>query len=392
MSKYWVNKVLRIIWTYVIMTLLLFSSRDTWLSYYNRTVMYISHILLLGLLLLMTVYKRKINLNTMKIVLILFFLVLSSMLFNLDLSGYSMFSVLLIALFIEENYEFENFFRRFEQIIFLFTVISLIATAIWCVIPGIDWNLIKIVSNEAVPWKFRLYGIFREPAMFCIYLGLGLAECLFVQNKKNYLKVMIYFIATLLTGSTTGYISVAFLLVCFILFEEHNVKWKILFFIVVLFVGVISVNNGLVEYFVSKIATTGANAASSNSRYYSIICGALVGMKYPIFGAGAIKSEEAFNNVMSYFSKEYFCWANMVTYLWASFGCFFIYLFLRGIGSALPNKKKIVSICWLVFVVLLLCGETMTYSSVMYIFMLYGFDRVPLGKVKIKSDGIRRRI
>ena len=392
MNKCLVYKTSKIIWTYVIMILLLFSSRDTWLSYYNGVVMYISQVLLLGMLLFMAAYKRKIHLNTLKIVLILFLLVLCSMFVNLDLSGYSMFIVLSIALFLEENYEFIEFFDRFEHVIFMFTAISLIFTAIWCFFPNMNWNLIKIVPNEAVPWKFRLYGIFREPAMFCIYLGLGLAKCLFVQKTKNYLKVMIYLIATLLTGSTTGYISAVFLVVCFMLFGEHGIRWKILFFAVALFIGAIAVNNGLIEYFTSKIATTGANAASSNSRYYSIICGALVGMKYPIFGAGAIKSEGVFNNVLSHFSKEYFCWANMVTYLWASFGCFFIYLFLRGIGTALPNKKKIVNICWLVFVVLLLCGETMTYSSVMYIFMLYGFDRVPLGKVKIKSDGIRRCI
>ena len=392
MNKRLINRELKIIWTYVIMILLLFSSKDTWLSYHNGTVMYISQILLFGILLLMNVYERKIDMNTLKIVLMLFILVLASMLFNFDLSGYSMFVILSIALFIEEKYEFKEFFHRFEQIIILFTVMSLISTIAWCALPDIDWNLIKIVPNVAVPWKFRLYGIFREPAMFCIYLGLGLAECLFIQTEKNYLKIMTYFVATLLTGSTTGYISVVFLIACFMMFEEHSIKWKIIFSIAVLFVGVVAINNGLVEYFVSKIVTTGANAASSNSRYYSIICGALVGMKYPIFGAGAIKSEQAFNNVLSYFSKEYFCWANMVTYLWASFGCLYIYFFLRGIGSALPNKKKIVSFCWLTFIMLLLCGETMTYSSVMYIFMLYGFKRVPFGKVKIELTGIRRGI
>ena len=74
--------------------------------------------------------------------------------------------------------------------------------------------------------------------------------------------------------------------------------------------------------------------------------------------------------------------------IWLSLYIFF----LRGIGSALPNKKKIVSFCWLTFIMLLLCGETMTYSSVMYIFMLYGFKRVPFGKVKIELTGIRRGI
>ena len=295
MNKRLINRELKIIWTYVIMILLLFSSKDTWLSYHNGTVMYISQILLFGILLLMNVYERKIDMNTLKIVLMLFILVLASMLFNFDLSGYSMFVILSIALFIEEKYEFKEFFHRFEQIIFLFTVMSLISTIAWCALPDIDWNLIKIVPNVAVPWKFRLYGIFREPAMFCIYLGLGLAECLFIQTEKNYLKIMTYFVATLLTGSTTGYISVVFLIACFMMFEEHSIKWKIIFSIAVLFVGVVAINNGLVEYFVSKIVTTGANAASSNSRYYSIICGALVGMKYPIFGAGAIKSEQAFN-------------------------------------------------------------------------------------------------
>ena len=100
MNKRLINRELKIIWTYVIMILLLFSSKDTWLSYHNGTVMYISQILLFGILLLMNVYERKIDMNTLKIVLMLFILVLASMLFNFDLSGYSMFVILSIALFI----------------------------------------------------------------------------------------------------------------------------------------------------------------------------------------------------------------------------------------------------------------------------------------------------
>ena len=140
----------------------------------------------------------------------------------------------------------------------------------------------------------------------------------------------------------------------------------------------------IVNYFLSKISTSGANAVSSNSRYYSIIGGAIVGILNPFFGAGAIGSEEAFNQTVKALAGTTYCWANMVTYLWASFGSIFVFIFLYGLSGIMVKRGKKYSFEFLISAVLLMCGETMTYSTIMYIFMLYGYKNLPskIGKTK----------
>lgn len=380
---------------YTTMICLIFSSKDTWISSHNPKWMYINMLITIGFLGLKMLYKKSINRQQLIIISVLFVLIYGSMIANFDIAGFSMFIILLIALFIEETFEFNEFYKKLENIIFIFTLVSLVGTALW--IGGLNESivllkLVYIVGNDAVPWGFRLYGIFREPAMYCIYLGLALARCLIISENTNYFKVLIYLTTIFLTGSTTGYIATAFIMVIYLWKRKVNFLWYIVYAGVMIIVLKWALNNGIVDYFLKKLATTGANAASSNSRYYSIICGALVGLQYPLFGAGARRSEVAFNSMVGYFTKEYYCWANMVTYLWASFGCLFIYFFLRGIETALPVKKRSINICWLLFVILLLCGETMTYSAIMYVFMLYGFKHVPFGKINRKHMQMRRLI
>ena len=169
---------------------------------------------------------------------------------------------------------------------------------------------------------------------------------------------------------------------CFLYSKKSDYRFIIVSLISFPLICIFAYKYGVFDFFVSKISVTGANSASSNSRYFSIIGGALVGIINPFFGAGAIKSEIAFNTVVSSIAGTSYCWANMVTYLWASFGCIFVFIFLRGIYGILWKSENSHALIFLIYICLLLCGETMTYSSIMYILMLYGYKNLPLGKIR----------
>lgn len=383
------DKSIKLLYSYIIVLCIIFGSKDAWLSRNDNRFMFIGIAMSIVLMLPLIVKKGNISLLRTKKVSVLILLVCLSMVANFDFRGYSMFVVLTIALFTVETMDFEQFYELFENIIYVISVLSIVGVVfkLACHLEFLP-KLIYIAENEALPWGFRLYGMYREPAMYCIYLGLALGRQLFFLEKRAPIRITVYLLALLLTGSATGYISVMFALICFAAISGNIKKYFPVYIMGIMCAIIIGLRYGVLDYFLKRLSTHGASADSSNSRYYSIIGGAFVGIIHPLFGAGAVKSEIRFEEFMNFLGKSV-CWANMITYLWASFGTIFIYIFLRGIYNVAVTKKKATAISFLIFIALLLCGETMTYSSVMYIFMLYGYSN---RRIRIyNSETIRER-
>lgn len=386
------KEIFRNIYLYLVCIFLILGSKDTWISAHDDSnmYMYIGMGSALLLLVLGVIQQKFVESGVLKIIVVLTLIVLGSMVVNSEISGYSMIIVFVLALFCVTCFSEEQFYMVFENTVFLITLLTLALTAIWKVFPESEQAInffihLRSYDTNSVPWGFRLYGIFREPAMYCIYLGLALIRCLLYPERKNYMKSIIYLIAIFLTGSTTGYIATAFIILCYVFNHRKN---KIVMSIFLLGIAgclfYLTSHDEIVNYFLSKISTSGANAVSSNSRYYSILGGAIVGILNPFFGAGAIGSEEAFNQTVETLAGTTYCWANMVTYLWASFGSIFVFIFLYGLSGIMVKRGKKYSFEFLISAVLLMCGETMTYSTIMYIFMLYGYKNLPskIGKTK----------
>lgn len=369
-----IDKSIKILYRYAIVLCIIFASRDTLLSWNNSWFMFAGIAMTIILLIPIAFWKRYINLQQIRKVSILAVIVCLSMVANLDFRGYSMFIVLFIALGITEAMEFEQFYAILENIILVISLLSL--AAVICKISGHTIflsDIMYIADNEALPWGFRLYGIFREPAMYCIYLGIALGRQLFFLETPAFLRILVYLSALLLTGSTTGYIAILFAAACYIVINRNEKRYYPIYIIGIIGAIIIGLRYGVLDYFLKRLSVHGASGYSSSSRYYSIIGGAFVGITHPFLGAGAVKSGIEFEKFMCYLGKGA-AWANMVTYLWASFGIIFVYIFLRGIYNTALMKKESIAISFLIFIMLLLCGETMTYSSIMYIFMLYGYS------------------
>lgn len=368
-----ISAILRKLYYYIVIVCLILGSKDTYFSHNNTLYMYLGMVTSLILLSPFIFIRGKVKYYPLKVCMLLLMFVFLSMIFNLDFSGYSLVITLAIALLVTELLDFEAFYLKFENVVFIICIFSLIVVAMKILgRPTILANVYRVLDNPAIPWNFRLCAIFREPAMLIIYVCLALARQLFVVEKASIFRVVVYLGAIVFTGSITGYITVSFALICYVL-KTGISRNKMYLFIGVAVIGIMILGKlGIVEYFLERLSTKGASAASSKSRYYSIIGGMFVGMTHPLFGAGAIKSVDKFIEIVHFLGEDV-TWANMITYLFGSFGFFYVYTFMKGLYRTMLGRKKIVTMGFLIMWCLLLCGETMTYSSIPYIFMLYGY-------------------
>lgn len=368
-----ISNILRKLYYYIVIVCLILGSKDTCFSHDNTKYMYIGMLASLTLLSPLILARGKIKYYPLRVCMLLLMFVFFSMIFNLDFSGYSLIITLALALLATEHLDFESFYLKFENVVFVICVFSLIVVVMKILgRPTILANIFRVIDNPAVPWNFRLWSVFREPAMFIIYLCLALARQLFVVEKASILRVTVYLGTIIFTGSTTGYITVSFALICYVL-KTGISRNKVYLFIGAAVIGIVILGRfGIAEYFLDRLSTSGASSASSKSRYYSIIGGMFVGITHPFFGAGAVKSGDKFIEIVHFLGEDV-TWANMITYLFASFGFFYVYTFMKGLYRTMLGRRKVVTMGFLIMWCLLLCGETMTYSSIPYIFMLYGY-------------------
>lgn len=347
--------------------------------------------------------KKRLNAFMVKVYAVMCITVFASMVVNQDFHGYTMWIIMAIALFTEEAIEYDIFYQVFENIIFFFSICSLLGMVLWftapevvLAFPEIDICRNLIVTTIPTVYKgftFRNFGIFREPAMFCIYLGLALTRQFFCVEKLSVKKCIVFLITIITTRSATGYIGVIFLLAAFFVLKKKSRKEC--GFCVLIIMGIVAANRalGLMSYLMNRMDPESASAYSLNSRVYSVVCGLMAGFTDPLFGRGATKSNDVFAACVKLVDTtgEGGCWANMVTYFFASFGIVFIAVFLLGLfGMTLSYKKsRIIAFVNLIFIVLLLCGETMTYSATMFTFMMYGLRNLrEHGILKESSEAI----
>jgi len=392
----------------VSLILILFGSGDTMIAFHNAKIMYVSMILNAVILIAYLSYKKDNHVRKMScdIVVIMLVCIIGSILINVDMHGYSQVIVLVIALLFSETIGFDIFFKVLDNVMFILSFASLIAISVCFINPNLMLmfpeshiigtgrisfaNLgITVVPLFSSGLGIRNYGLFREPATYCIYLGLALVYQLYLVNNRSYIRIVIYLLAIISTGSATGYLATLFIIGFFLLGfkEEKFSRNERIFWLILIVIGVcVSISLGLKEYLFMKVDLNGEAAESSLSRIYSIVAGILSGIKYPLFGAGATKCGIIFDEVCLAIIGRTVVWANMVTYLFVAFGFPYIYIFLKGIyGAFVTSVKKLNAIIIFLFICLLLCGEMMTYSSLMYVLMLYGYKNIPVIEVRNRN-------
>lgn len=394
---------------YILVGAVLFFSGDSAIGANYKTARDIMIVVLFGLTLLYLLLKcHTISINTLRVLMISILCVMLSGLVNLELSGMSLILVMGIAFFFSQSISFFRFMSVYDNWMFIITIASVIGIALQVFFPasievfpelwvGGSWarNLyITVIPTGYDVSTIRCYGIFREPAMYSFYLGLALLINLLYVEKKKYWRILIYLVALLLSKSITGYIACAYLFFVYVFFINKNLKVKRLGLCAIPLAVIGLYVSGLLDYILYRFQRTGGSQHSINSRIASITVNFYTWATHPIFGAGAINSQQEFlNNLTKLGYASNLTSANMVMYLLSSFGFIFALLFLIGIygfsKAALGSRKKCMLV--LIFFCILFCGETLTYSSMPYIIMFYGWVNINYTKSMSKLWNIEEQ-
>lgn len=318
--------------------------------------------------------------------------------FNSDLrTGYFYKCCLLIlSCLFAKNFLFEEFARIFEKIMFFFATTSafctLLATVNISLVSGFPifynsakssfYNLIVCMINVSDK-TVRNYGIFREPGVFQMFLMLGLLFYTYYAKEFKIYRFAVYVIAIGLTYSTTGYIALIVYLIVYFVKDTRgfSVKKKKLITIVLIAVALIFIlvktdllsSDGVVFNKVGDM-----KRHTTVARLASVFANIEMWLRSPIFGNGLTYVGDNFPEI-SLMRYGYESPDNTNTLLCelATYGLLYTVIFVMGYVRFIKKitEKKVEQVLIGIVLVVLSCGEKLTFSPIIYILLFYGFSR-----------------
>lgn len=210
----------------------------------ENIVKYLLFSIVFILFLKLTVIDKKIKIRKKQLIILILlcFLIFSTMLINQDFTGgyFYMIILLVMAFFISQMINIDEFVESSIKCIVFFALYSLICYLLRPVIfhfrgffphfynsaglPLFHLGASVIVDN---PSYSRLFGIFRESGVYQIFLNIAMIFELFLHKggiRKRY--ILILFITIIFTFSTPGYISCIAILLIFVCSNEKKKKEK----------------------------------------------------------------------------------------------------------------------------------------------------------------------
>ena len=205
-------KIFKDYFDYFIIFLLIYTSRETVLFGTNND----STIALLGfcapvIVLILLFFRKdkargsnvfKYNDRSRDTAIIIIFMIIMTMVINLDLNvkyGYEIL-LCLIAYNIANQVVFERFARVYSDIMEFLSLFAIVTFVIYIIYPGIFGVFPVITNKSSLDYIFlglsvlpkellgvvlRMYGIFREPGVAIIFVNLALLFELFVINSQR---------------------------------------------------------------------------------------------------------------------------------------------------------------------------------------------------------------
>lgn len=332
-----------------------------------------------------------LNRNSLLATFFLLFCVLFVAVFNQDFTfGYGVqVLTILTAFLISQHMNFKIFILYFEKVLYFLCWVSLFLFISFVLFPFLV-SLLPIFQNSAGVSFINLFvfakmvevdrniGIFREPGVFMIYINIGILIQLFVQQKIDVKKIIVYVITLITTLSTAGFL-VFFLILILYVFRNNTITFflkKILY---------LSIAFLLVSPFLYLLVTSfdklgDSDNASLLSRVASVMIPIQMSYDSSFLGVGLTK----FSMYFKIISKEIYSIeiesggtsTNTTLNLLATYGFLFCFLFLRGLYLF---SKHIISgfmsslIVLLIFI-LMLGNEDMRYSLLVLSIMFYGYN------------------
>lgn len=387
----------------IIMFITLFCSADTLLfgSTEDTGWILVRYIMETGIvvwLLGRQVYKKKIAVTGSEICLIsMVLLTLCSGIFNRDWRfGYIYIIILLIMGWtISKDIPFETFANYFCEFMKVFSVISVIFFGLYVCLNGL-MEILPVVTNTAgrehytiilasMPTEFYLdqyrnSSFFREPGVFQMYLVWAMMLEVFWKKKINVMNCIVFLTALITTFSTTAYIAVAILVVCYFFKkgDDRDAVIKKILFVAggLLLIWVVRYTDLLAPDGIIFGKFTSSGHPSVSARYASFIVNIIMIFKSPLWGNGLSFTGENFSAyAMEYLNLKVSDNTIMVLYMMATLGIIFGILFMIGIWKYCTKitESRMLQFGLLSIFLVLFIGENLIFSPITYIFVFYGF-------------------
>lgn len=393
--------------TYFFVFLILYISNDTFLFGTNRSFLMVSFsrwfsLACIFMLLILVILKGKIypRRNNSFIFLLCFVI---CQLANYILGGSTLQIVMvqlvfiLFAFLVVQIIDYRVYFDVYTDVMTVFAVSSIVIYLLNIFVPeilrafpvvvntsGTSVNhLLLGVADTSPGTLMRSRGIFWEPGTYAIYLVLAIMYEIY-SHTFNVKKLVILIIALVLTFSTAGYISCAYLVLVWIISRNVNSRLKTNVFLLLL--GALLIFSPFLsvvfeEMFVNKLAggiLTNTNG-STVARVASFVINGEIALENPLFGVGLTD----INNIFIEKSIDFFGYinrtnanANTVMFKFAAHGLLYGALVVLGIWKLFCNITKargtLVKSLWLMFVFILFAGENLQNSILPYMLIFYG--------------------
>ena len=223
-------------------------------------------------------------------------------------------SYILISYLYALNYDFNDFIRKFANVIYFLCYFSIIVYFIYMIVPDVVELLPDVYNTNNIKAENALFStiyggvnarnqsIFWEPGAFQTYIVLALLIEMFYLNGISKKRMIIYATTMLTTFSTAGYITALFVVytyvtqLLFISSDENKKSTRNIFFVltlvIILVIVFLSLNSGVADHVFGKfddyrrLGAHPTKTTTASVRFDAFIKPFKVFWHYPMFGAG----------------------------------------------------------------------------------------------------------
>ncbi len=343
--------------------------------------------------------KQKIGVESLRWLSVMSALILLSAVFSHDFSFGYIYKIVLLCtgLFFTKVVDVHGFMTRYINVMFFisvyavsFHILGLINHSIIEIFPTVVNSANVHFYNLFIStWPnysdiIRLFGPFREPGVYQMFVNLALLFCFVVEKELDIKKIFVFVVAIILTYSTTGYIVMAFILVFLVTLNKKKTKFQrrqlyLIEGLVVIGILYLAIYTDLLTsegIIFDKFENT--QRSTTVSRIGSIVCNVQIFLQDPIFGVGLNELEKLFPLFcFRTYGVESYHNTNILLVQFAAHGFLYGLLWSSMILKFFVNFANSTTgkVCLILACLSFCCGENLSWSIIIYILLFYGINK-----------------
>lgn len=339
------------------------------------------------------------------------FCVLMTMLVNFDFSIQHFLVIMHIfcALVLILYVDFDTFVEVYVKLFYILAAISLVCHILVRSFPDLLNYGTTITNSVGARFKcfyvyfyvidgesFRNWGIASEPGDYQFYLNLALYFYLFVLNdcKKicriPFLPAIILSVTVVTTFSSVGLVFLFCIWAAYFLNNLKNKKHFLILICSIIGLLIVILISDRLRYLINEYAIrklTGESSSSLSYRVLSMVAGAKIGLRFPVFGAGYAKSTQILEDIYSSMSMPYNHTSTTFSFF-SIFGLAFMLLFTIPFFYVFLKKHKIrlnflSKLFIFIGVFMAINNERYVWEPMYYIIVFYGVNLFIKKRVKL---------